>query len=64
VVLRISGARDVQPIQADNGWVKCGYEFEVEEAIADIELVAEMRPAAGEVWFDANSLRIVRLSNN
>jgi spore coat protein H len=64
VVLRISGARDIQPIQADNGWVKCGYEFEVEEAIADIELVAEMRPAAGEVWFDANSLRIVRLSNN
>jgi spore coat protein H len=64
VVLRISGARDVQPIQADAGWVKCGYEFEIEEAIADIELVAEMRPAAGEVWFDANSLRIVRLSNN
>jgi spore coat protein H len=64
VVLRISGARDVEAIQADNGWVKCGYEFEVEEAIADIELVAEMRPAAGEVWFDANSLKIVRVPNN
>ena len=64
VVLRISGARDAQPIQADARWTKCSYEFEIEEAIADVELVCEVRPAAGEVWFDAGSLRIVRLSNN
>lgn len=64
VVLRISGARDVQPMRADSGWAKCAYEFEVEEAIADVELVCEVRPAAGEVWFDEGSLRIVRLSNN
>jgi spore coat protein H len=64
VKLRISGARDVQPVQADARWTKCSYEFEIEEAIADVELVCEVRPAAGEVWFDAGSLRIVKLSNN
>lgn len=64
VVLRISGARDIQPIWADSGWSKSAYEFEVEEAIADVELVCEVRPARGEVWFDASSLRLVRLSNN
>ena len=63
VVLRISGARDTQPIQADARWTKCSYEFEIEETIADVELVCEVRPAAGEVWFDAGSLRIVRVSN-
>ncbi|HVK57163.1 MAG TPA: CotH kinase family protein, partial [Candidatus Kapabacteria bacterium] len=64
VVLRISGARDVQPIQADEKWMKAGYEFEVPEAVADVELICELRPAVGEVWFDLSSLRIVRLSNN
>jgi hypothetical protein len=64
VVLRISGARDVQPIQADTKWEKSTYEFEVPEAIADVEVVCELRPARGEVWFDLASLRVVQLSNN
>lgn len=64
VVLRISGARNVQPVEADSGWRKGAHEFEIEEALADVELVCEVRPAVGEVWFDASSLKIVRLSNN
>ena len=64
VVLRVSGARQVSPIQADSKWEKCAYDFEVQEAIADVELICEVRPAAGEVWFDTSSLRIVKVSNN
>jgi hypothetical protein len=63
-VLRISGARDIQAIQADAKWEKGVYEFEVPEAVADVELICEIRPAAGDVWFDLSSLRIVQLSNN
>lgn len=64
VVLRVSGARQVSPIQADSKWEKCSFDFEIEEAIADVELICEVRPAIGEVWFDTSSLRIVKVSNN
>lgn len=64
VVLRVSGARQVSPIQADSKWEKCAFDFEIAEAIADVELVCEVRPAIGEVWFDPSSLRIVKISNN
>ncbi|HEX7863004.1 MAG TPA: CotH kinase family protein [Verrucomicrobiae bacterium] len=63
VVLRISGARDVQPVSADDKWRKITYDFAVEEAVADVEVVAELRPAFGEVWFDVSSMKIVQLSN-
>lgn len=64
VVLRISGARDVHPIQADTKWEKSAYEFDVPEAVADVELICELRPAIGDVWFDLSSLRVIQLSNN
>jgi hypothetical protein len=64
VVMRVSGARQVAPIRADLKWEKCTFDFEIEEAIADVELVCEVRPAVGEVWFDSSSLRIVKVSNN
>ena len=60
-VLRISGARQVSPVQAEDAWTKCEYEFEIQESIADVELICELRGNTGAVWFDAGSLKITRL---
>jgi spore coat protein H len=59
--LRISGARQVPMLQGETDWADCTFEFEVEEEIADIEVVCEVR-GAGSAWFDAGSLRVVRLN--
>ena len=59
-VLRISGARQYQMVQAENTWTPCSFEFEVQELIADVELICEVQ-GAGSAWFDLASLRVVRL---
>jgi hypothetical protein len=38
------------------------YEFTVEEEVRDVELVAELRATRGQVWFAADSFRLVRNS--
>ncbi len=59
-VLRISGVRQVRFVQSPSGWTQCSYDFAVQEPIADIELICEVR-GAGSAWFDAGSLQLVRL---
>jgi len=39
------------------------YEFDVEAGRGAIELICEFRAAKGEVWFDTDSLRLVRKRN-
>lgn len=47
-------------ISGDSFWTHMAYEFDVEPGREAIELVAELRALKGEVWFDADSLRLVR----
>jgi hypothetical protein len=59
--LRISGARDSAPVKAEADWTRCTYEFEVQEPVADIELICELRGGTGAAWFDAGSLQLVQV---
>jgi hypothetical protein len=60
VCLRVSGQRISQRLVGTWDWRTVAFEFDVEEGMTDVVLVAELRAARGEVWFDANSLRLVR----
>jgi len=57
--LRISGLSGVPALAGDNGWKQVSVEFSVAEA--DPVLVLELRAAAGEAWFDRNSLTLTRI---
>jgi hypothetical protein len=59
--LRISGATTprTNAIEGDSGWKQLAYEFD--SAGGDTVLVAELRAAKGEVWFDSGSMQIVKV---
>jgi hypothetical protein len=60
VGVRISGKSRIggNSVAGDSGWQTVGYDFETDGG--NVVLVAELRAQAGEVWFDAGSLRLVR----
>ena len=62
VCLRISGDRHPNKVNGDLSALKLGHEFEVTVDGEEKELVCELRAHQGEVWFDARSLRLVRLN--
>ena len=41
-------------------WTNLGCDFEVQEALGEVELFCELRAAKGEAWFDADSLKLIR----
>jgi len=45
-------------------WQELATEFEVVEAEREVELVCELRASAGDVWFDRDSLKLVRVFNS
>jgi hypothetical protein len=59
--LRISGATTprTNAIEGDSGWKQLAYEFD--SAGGATVLVAELRAAKGEVWFDSGSMQIVKV---
>jgi len=61
--LRISGATlpRANKLAGDSPWRKLEFEFDVAPPLNSVELVCELRATAGEVWFDADSLKLVRL---
>ena len=61
--LRISGTQKarVNKLVGDTPWTKLVYEFQVTREAAEVELVCELRATRGEVWFDADSLRLRRV---
>lgn len=63
VGLRISGSQQPRQNQlsGDSPWRKLVYEFEVGAPDEEVELVCELRATQGQVWFDLESLRLVRL---
>ena len=59
--LRISGSQQPRSnkLSGDTGWEKLAYEFEATPN-DEVELICELRANKGEVWFDLDSLRLVR----
>lgn len=60
--LRISGSSRDHRLEGDSGWTLLRYEFQVSEALREVELVAELRAAAGQVLFDSGSLQLQKLA--
>lgn len=58
--LRISGGARTNKLEGAAGWTLLSFPLEITEPSREVELVAELRATAGQVWFDAASLRIVR----
>ena len=58
--LRISGGQRTNQLAGDSGWTTMEHLIELSD-LSDIVLVAELRANKGEVWFDADSMKLVRL---
>lgn len=60
VCLRVSGARAHWLGGSDGEWMELRFGLEVEEALAEVDLVCEFGGTRGEGWFDEGSLRLIR----
>jgi spore coat protein H len=62
--LRIHGSQFARTnsVVGDAAWTKLAYEFDAASPDDEVELVCELRAQKGEVWFDADSLQLVRLT--
>lgn len=58
--LRVYGKPASQKALGSADWKDVACEFEVPEGMRDVELICELRAHQGEVWFDRDSLRLVR----
>jgi len=60
--LRIAGQeREADSLVGTSPWRPLKADFEVSSGPKEIEFICEMRASAGEAWFDASSMRVVRL---
>ena len=61
--LRVSGTSHprANKLVGDSPWEKLEFEFDVAPPMNSVEMVCELRATHGEVWFDADSLELVRL---
>jgi hypothetical protein len=59
--LRVAGVRPAPQARAAGDWRAMSHEFEVQFPSDQVELVCELTCLVGEAWFDATSLRLVRL---
>lgn len=60
--VRVSGSSRTNKLDGTSNWTLLTYEFQVEAPTQEVELVAELRASAGQVSFDASSLRLVRVA--
>lgn len=58
--LRIYGKPATRKAVGSADWREVACIFEVPEGMRDVELICELRAHQGEVWFDRNSLRLIR----
>lgn len=61
--IRHSGIRKprTNKLEGDSSWQALNYEFQVPHEEEEVQLLCELRASKGEVWFDLNSLRLVKL---
>ena len=58
--LRVAGRRLTQKLTGTADWSNLACDFEITEGIGEAELICELRAGKGEVWFDADSLKLLR----
>jgi hypothetical protein len=58
--LRIAGGRPAARVSGNSDWKQFSYEFQVENN-GEVEFVCELRADKGDAWFDADTLRVVRI---
>ena len=58
--LRVYGKPSPRKTQGNSDWKEVACEFDVPEGMHGVELICELRAHQGEVWFDQDSLRLVR----
>jgi len=62
--LRIGGGFRKQPaFTGTSTWRRVATDFEVSQPMEEVELICELRARAGEVWFDAASLCLVKIDD-
>ena len=61
--IRISGSQTPRSnkLSGDAAWQSLAYEFDVTLPMEDVQLVCELRASKGDAWFDAESLKLVKL---
>src|SRR5206468_3487730 len=62
--LDVSGIKSSrsQWLAGDTVWTRLEIEFEIKGRETEVDLICALRASAGEAWFDAESLRLARLS--
>ena len=48
-------------LEGDSSWQPLAYEFQVAHEEDEIQLLCELRANKGEVWFDLDSLRLLKI---
>ena len=63
VGLRISGIQSPRgnKLAGDAPWTKLAFEFDVAAPGDEVDLVCELRAVKGQVWFDTESLQLVKV---
>jgi hypothetical protein len=59
--IRLSGSQRVNKLDGTSNWAPLAHEFQIHAPTQEVELVAELRATAGQGFFDAGSLRLVRV---
>ena len=54
-------SRPATSLTGDSAWQSLAAEFQVTADPEEVELVCELRASAGEVWFEEDSLCLVRI---
>jgi hypothetical protein len=60
-MLRVSGSKVMPQVRGASEWRSMSHDFEVQFPSDQVELVCELACLVGEAWFDASSMRLVRL---
>jgi spore coat protein H len=61
--LRISGTKEprANKLTGTAPWQTLAFEFDVAQPAEDVTLVCELRATRGQVWFDADSLKVIKV---
>jgi hypothetical protein len=59
--IRVSNKRLDKKLLGTTEWSPIQFEFQVNELFGEVELVCELRAAQGEIWFDEDSLKLIKL---
>lgn len=59
---RTKTQRPEKYLLGDSDWEPIEFEFSVPDGLSEVQLLCEFRGAAGEAWFDLDSLKLRRLA--